>query len=115
MNDLKGKVAVVTGASKGGCAAPRWPAKARTCAFRKSYPDVMVVQPGKDLPQVRLAEDQQPVQATRGARCQSDAPHTDFATAIPARSAVADTHGPHPGRKDMSVGTVIVAHQVARR
>jgi len=48
MNDLKGKVAVVTGASKGGCAAPRWPAKARTCAFRKSYPDVMVVQPGQD-------------------------------------------------------------------
>src|SRR6516225_2232426 len=94
------------------------------CPFRKSYPDVMVVQAGQDwdgdngagpldcptqrrvftqgqvrtdlivirrirrknLPQMRFAKDQHPVHSTRDARCQSDAPRTDFAKAIQARS-----------------------------
>jgi hypothetical protein len=38
---------------------------------------------------------------------------------LPRRSrrdrSVADTHGPHPGREDLSERTVIVAHQVGRR
>src|SRR5438874_13827123 len=55
-----------------------------------------------------------PGPGTRGARCQSDAPHMDFAMETLARS-VADAHRPHPGLENMSVGTVIVAHQVARR
>ena len=38
---------------------------------------------------------------------------------LPRRSRrdrpVADTHGPHPGREDLPVGTVIVPHQIGRR
>src|SRR5450830_716991 len=52
---------------------------------------------------------------TRDAQFRSGVPHSHFATAIPARLAVVDTHRPHPGHKDMSVGTIIVAHQIGRR
>src|SRR5215468_12172204 len=47
---------------------------------------------------------------TRDVRCQSDAPHTDFATAIQARSVGADAHRPHPRFKGMSVGAIVVPH-----
>ena len=59
----------------------------------------------KNLPQVRLAEDQHPVQAL--------APHgtnqTLYIRILPRRSrrdrSVADAHRPNPGREGMSVGT----------
>jgi hypothetical protein len=125
----------------------------RTCPFRKSYPDVLVVQPGQDWdsdndtgpldrptqrrilaqrqvrarliviccirtensPQVRLTKDQQSVQALA-----AHGADKAFRIAIlPRRSrrdwSVADTHGPQPGCEDMSVGLVIIAHQISRR
>src|SRR5262245_30991089 len=66
----------------------------------------------KNLPEVRLAEDQHPVQAlaTHGTN------QTLYIRILPRRSrrdrSVADAHRPHPGREDMSVGTVVVPHQV---
>src|SRR6266480_4774807 len=62
-----------------------------------------------DLPQVRLAEDQHPVQALAA----HGATQTLHIRILPRRSrrnrSVADTHGPHPRRKDMSVGTALDA------
>jgi len=70
---------------------------------------------GKNSPEVPFAEDKRLIQAL-AAQC-ADQP---FSTAIlPWRSrrdrSVADTHCPHPRREDVSVGTVVVAHQVGRR
>ena len=52
---------------------------------------------------------------TRGA----GADQTFRTTILPRRSrrdrSVADTHRPHPRREDVSIGTVVVAHQVGRR
>jgi len=64
---------------------------------------------------VHLAEDHHLIQ-TLAAQC-ADQP---FGTAIlprrPRRDrSVADTHRPHPRREDMSVGAVVVAHQVGWR
>ena len=66
----------------------------------------------KDLSQVRLAKDQDPVQAFATHR----ANQTLYIRILPRRSrrdrSVADTHRPHPRPEDMSVGTVVVPHQV---
>ena len=69
---------------------------------------------GQYPPQMRLAKDQHFDQApaTQGA-------DQTFRNAIlPRRSRrdrpVADTHGFDPGRKDMPVGTVVVAYQISR-
>ena len=64
---------------------------------------------------MRLAADDHLVQAL-ATQCANQT----FRNAIlPRRSRrdrpVADTHRPHPRREDMSVGTVIVAHQISRR
>src|SRR5258708_6112744 len=116
------------------------------CPSRKSYPGILVVQPGQDWdgdndtgpldratqgrilaqrqvrarliviycirsensPQVRLTKDQQSVQALAA----HGADQTFRIAILPGRSrrdrSVPDTHGPHPGPEDMSVGTVIV-------
>ena len=69
---------------------------------------------GKNLPQVRLTEDQHSVQtfAAHGA-------DQAFRIAIlPRRSrrdrSVSDAHGHHPSREDMSIRTVIVPYRTAR-
>src|SRR5215813_2492405 len=66
----------------------------------------------ENLPQVRFAEDQHPVQALATHR----ANQTLYIRVLPRRSrrdrSVADAHRPHPGREGMSVGTVVVTHQV---
>src|SRR5665811_1614230 len=67
---------------------------------------------GKNSPQVRLAEDEHSIQAL-AAQCA----YQPFSTAIlPWRSrrdrSVADTHHPHPRREDVSIGVVVVAHQI---
>ena len=51
---------------------------------------------GKNSPQVLLAEDEHLVQAL-------------------ADRAVANTHRPHPGRKNMLASTVIIADQISQR
>src|SRR5438874_9935651 len=123
-----------------------------SCPFRKSYPDVLMVQPGQDWdgdndtgplgrptqwrilaqrqvrarlivirrirsknsPQVLLTEDQHSVQALAA----HGADQAFRIAILPRRSrrdrSVADAHGAHAGREDMSVGTVIVAYQVGR-
>ena len=69
----------------------------------------------KNLSQVRLAKDQHPVQAlaTYGAN------QALYVRILPRRSrrdrSIADAHRPDPGHKDMSVGTVVVPHQVGQR
>src|SRR5262245_19591376 len=54
-----------------------------------------------------------PGPGTRAAQCQSGALHIGI---LPWGSwrdrSVADSHCPHSGREDMSVGAIIVAHQV---
>src|SRR6266508_47761 len=70
---------------------------------------------GKNSPQVHLTENYHLIQAL-AAQCADQT----FSTAILPRRprkdrSVADTHRPHPRREDMSVGAVVVAHQVARR
>src|SRR5258708_737409 len=134
----------------GGTASSVFVAAMLTCPFRKSYPDIMVAQPGQDrdsdngagpldcptcgrvfakrqvrahlivvgrvrrknLPQMRLAKDQHPVQAlaTHGAN------QTLHIWILPRRSrrdrSVADTHGLHPRPEGISVSTIVVPHQV---
>ena len=63
-----------------------------------------------DAPRQRSASDPD----TRDARCRSDVPQCHFATAIQARSAGRGSHSFDPGRKDMPVGTVVVAYQISR-
>src|SRR5438477_5795866 len=69
----------------------------------------------KNSSQVRLAKDQYPIEALAS----HGADQTLHIRILPRRSwrdrSVADAHSPHPGREDMSVGFVIVAHQIGRR
>ena len=64
----------------------------------------------KKSPQVLLTEDQHPIQALAA----HGADQAFCMTILPRRSrrdrSVADAHGAHPRREDMSVGTVIVAY-----
>src|SRR6185312_1096230 len=66
-------------------------------------------------PQVRLAEDEYLIQ-TLAAQC---ADQTFGTTILPRRSrrdrSIADTHRPHPRLEDVSIGAVVVAHQVGWR
>jgi len=69
----------------------------------------------KNSPQVRLTKDQHLVQAL-AAHGADQAFHMTILPWRPRQDRpVADTHGPHPGCEDMSVGAVIVAHQISRR
>jgi hypothetical protein len=52
---------------------------------------------------------------TRDAQCRSGAPHTRFARRSRRDRAVTNTHGSQPGCKDMSIGSIIIAHQIGRR
>jgi hypothetical protein len=47
--------------------------------------------------------------ATRPVICDGEPPYGPWRD-----RPVADAHGPHPGPEDLSVGAVIVAHQVSR-
>ena len=70
---------------------------------------------GKNSPQVRLAENEYLIQAL-AAQCADQTFGTTILPRRPRRDrSIADTHRPHPRREDVSIGTVIVAHQVGRR
>src|SRR6266508_204971 len=70
---------------------------------------------GKNSPQVHLTENYHLIQAL-AAQCADQTFSTAILPRRPRRDrSVADTHRPHPRREDMSVGAVVVAHQVARR
>ncbi len=70
---------------------------------------------GKNSPPVHLAEDHHQIQGL-AAQC---ADETLCNPILPWRSRgdrpIADTHGPHPRRENMSIGAVVVAHQVGWR
>jgi hypothetical protein len=51
----------------------------------------------------------------RGAMIRSTVQHSHLPWRSRRDRSVADTHRPHPRREDMSVGTVVVAHQVGWR
>ena len=92
------------------------PTQGRILAQCQVHADLIVVRciSRKNLPQVRCTKDQHPVQAF-AAHGANQALHIRI---LPWRSrrdrSVSDAHGPHPGLEDISVGTVIVAHQVGR-
>jgi hypothetical protein len=92
------------------------PTQGRILAQCQVRADLIVVRciSRKNLPQVRCTKDQHPVQAF-AAHGANQTLHIRF---LPWRSrrdrSVSDAHGPHPGLEDISVGTVIVAHQVGR-
>ena len=70
---------------------------------------------GKNSPQVRLAEDEYLIQAL-AAQCADQTFGTTILPRRPRRDrSIADTHRPHPRREDVSIGAVVVAHQVGWR
>jgi hypothetical protein len=93
------------------------PTQGRILAQCQVRADLIVVRciSRKNLPQMRRTKDQHPVQALAA----HGANQTLHLRILPWRSrrdrSVSDTHGPHPGPEDMSVGTVIVAHQIGWR
>src|SRR6476646_2222857 len=70
---------------------------------------------GKNSPQVRLGEDEYLIQAL-AAQCADQTFGTTILPRRPRRDrSIADTHRPHPRREDVSIGAVVVAHQVGWR
>ena len=70
---------------------------------------------GKNSPQVRLAEDEYLIQAL-AAQCADQTFGTTILPRRPRRDrSIADTHRPHPRLEDVSIGAVVVAHQVGWR
>ena len=64
---------------------------------------------------MRLAEDEYLIQAL-AAQCADQTFGTTILPRRPRRDrSIADTHRPHPRREDVSIGAVVVAHQIGWR